>query len=143
MEEQIQQSWWKRNWKWVVPTGGCLIILIVLFSFIGYGVYQVTDKLTEQTSFFAFFDVIQEVQKSTEVKEALGTPIRFDGLQEESYDPEDSEHLDLDFEIQGGKYNGQLRVIADKTDDGWQYSTFTITVEETGEIIDLKDPANE
>lgn len=136
-------SWWKRNWKWVLPTGGCLTLIIIFFSFIAYGVYQVTDKLTEETSFFAFFDVIQEVQKSSEVKEALGTPLKFDGLQEENYDPKDNDRLDLDFTIQGAQYDGQLRVIADKTGDGWQYSTFTVTVAETGEVIDLKEQANE
>jgi hypothetical protein len=143
MEEQIQQSWWKRNWKWVVPTGGCLTIIIIVIAFLSYGVYQFTDKLSEETSVFAFIGIIQKVQKSVEVREALGSPIRFDGLQDEGYDPEDSNKLNLNFEIQGAQSDGQLRVIADKTEDGWSYTTFTVTVEETGEIIDLKDPANE
>lgn len=143
MEEQIQQSWWKRNWKWVVPTGGCLTIIIIVIAFLSYGVYQFTDKLSEETSVFAFIGIIQKVQKSVEVREALGSPIRFDGLQDEGYDPEDSNKLNLNFEIQGAQSDGQLRVIADKTEDGWSYTTFTVTVEETGEIIDLKDPADE
>jgi len=143
MEEHIQQNWWKRNWKWALPTGGCLTIIIAFIAFVSYGVYQFTDKLSEETSVFAFIGIIQKVQKSPEVREALGTPIRFEGLEEESYDPEDSSRLDLDFEIQGAKSDGQLRVMAHKTANGWDYSTFTITVEETGEIIDLKDQANE
>lgn len=143
MEDQIQQNWWQRNWKWALPTGGCLTVLIVIFSFVGYGVYQVTDKLTQETSFLAFFDVIQEVQKSTDVKEALGTPIRFEGIEEENYDPSNKDKLDLDFEIQGRKQNGRLRVVADKTEDGWQYTTFTVTPVDTGEIINLKEQANE
>ena len=143
MEDQIQQNWWKRNWKWVVPTGGCLTIIIIVIAFLSYGVYQFTDKLSEETSVFAFIGIIQKVQKSVEVREALGSPIRFDGLQDEGYDPEDSNKLNLNFEIQGAQSDGQLRVIADKTEDGWSYTTFTVTVEETGEIIDLKDPADE
>jgi hypothetical protein len=143
MEPKIKQSWWKRNWKWVVPTGGCLTIIIIVIAFLSYGVYQFTDKLSEETSVFAFIGIIQKVQKSVEVREALGSPIRFDGLQDEGYDPEDSNKLNLNFEIQGAQSDGQLRVIADKTEDGWSYTTFTVTVEETGEIIDLKDPADE
>jgi hypothetical protein len=28
MEENItQQNWFNRNWKWAVPTGGCLLII--------------------------------------------------------------------------------------------------------------------
>lgn len=143
MEQEIKQSWWKRNWKWALPTGGCLTIIIIAIAFISYGVYQVTDKLSEGTNLFAFMGVIQEVQKSPEVRAALGTPIRFEGMEEENYDPSVSDRLDLDFEIQGKNQNGQLRVVADKTDTGWNYSTFTITTTETGEVIDLKDQANE
>lgn len=145
MENINQKSWWQRNWKWVVPAGGCLTVLIVIFSFIGYGAYKAIDTFSNDTSIFAFVDVIQEIQKSEEVGEALGKPIRFDGLKDQNaYDPEASKtHLDLDFEIQGPKSDGILRVIADKTDDGWQYSTFTITVLETNQVINLKDIANE
>ena len=143
MEEQIKKSWWKRNWKWALPTGGCLTIIIIGVAFVGYGVYQVADKISNNSSLFAFIDVVQEVQKSPETREALGAPIRFDGLEDENYDPEDNSHLDLDFEIQGAQHDGQLRVIADKAEDGWHYNIFTITVKETGEVIDLKDQANE
>lgn len=136
-------SWWKRNWKWVVPTGGCLTIIIVAVAFISYGIYQVTDKLTENTSVFAFINVIQEVQKSTDVKEKLGAPIRFDKMGVEDDSLSNNDRLDLDVEIQGAIQDGQLRVIANKTEDGWNYTTFTITTLETNEIIDLKDQANE
>ena len=137
-------SWWKRNWKWALPTGGCLIIVIVAASFLGYGVYKVADKLSEETSVFAFIDVIQNVQKSPEINEALGKPIRFDGMEESDYDPEENRnHLELEFDIQGTKSNGVLKVIADKTPEGWTYETFTVTVEETGEIINITEKANE
>lgn len=143
MEEQIQQSWWKRNWKWVVPTGGCLTIIIAI-SFISYGVYKATDFFSENSSLFAFVGVIQEVQQSEEVQTALGKPIRFDDLQDDTYDPTgDQNNLDLSFEIQGQDSDASVRVIADKTEDGWDYTTFTVTVKETGKIIDLKDQANE
>ena len=144
MEIETKQSWWKRNWKWALPTGGCLTVIIVIVAFVSYGVYQVTDKITEGTNVFAFMDVITEVQKSDAVKEALGSPIRFEGLEDENnYDPSNSDRLDLDFEIQGKTQNGQLRVLATKTDSGWHYNTFTITTTDTGKVIDLKDEANE
>lgn len=143
MDNHIRQSWWKRNWKWALPTGGCLTLIIIAVAFISYGAYQIADKLSEETSVFALLGVIQEVQKSPEVKEALGTPLRFEGLEDENYKPDNSKHLNLDFEIQGNKSDGQLRVLANKTADGWYYETFSITVEKTGEVIHLKDRANE
>ncbi len=144
MEEQIKQSWWKSNWKWVVPTGGCLGVIIIAIAFISYGAYKLTDKISEETSVFALLGIIQEVQKSPEVKKCLGTPIRFEGLGDGSYNPDQHKnHIDLDFKIQGRNTDAQLRVIGDKTDEGWHYNTFTITAESTGEIIDLKNKANE
>ena len=144
MEDQIHQSWWKRNWKWALPTGGCLTIIIVVISVISYGVYKATDFFSENSSLFAFVGVIQEVQQNEEVQTAIGTPIRFDDMEDDTYDPtRDQNKLDLDFEIQGQNSDATVRVIANKTEDGWHYTTFTVTVEDTGKIIDLKDQANE
>ncbi len=36
MEENIRkESWFKRNWKWVVPTGGCLLVIIFIIAHAG------------------------------------------------------------------------------------------------------------
>lgn len=144
MEEKNKQSWWHRNWKWALPTGGCLTIIIVAIAFLSYGVYKAKDYFSENSSLFTFINVIQEVQRNDEVRESLGTPMTFDDLENENFDPSlNTDSLDLDFEIQGKDSDGTVRVIANRTDSGWSYSTFTVTVKDTGAIIDLKDEANE
>jgi len=30
-----EQGWWKRNWSWAVPVGGCLTVLIIIGVSIG------------------------------------------------------------------------------------------------------------
>ena len=140
MENDQSPSWWKRNWKWAVPTGGCLFIIICVVSCVGYSVYKVADKLSEDTSVFAFIEVVSTVQKNEELAEVLGKPIR---IEDEDYDPElVDNHMELDIELDGSKHSGILKVSADKTDDGWEYSKFEVTVNDTGQVIDLLETVN-
>ncbi|MEP0263124.1 cytochrome c oxidase assembly factor Coa1 family protein [Dokdonia sp.] len=134
MEQEIQQSWWKRNWKWALPTGGCLTILIVVFSIIGFGAYKVFNELSNDTSALAFVKVVMEVQKNKEVANALGKPI---DIRDGDFDPEMADLLDLEMQLEGKKSDGILTVKAVRIDDTWVYSVFTVTVEDTGEVIDL------
>ncbi len=138
---EISPSWWKRNWKWALPTGGCLTIIIIAFSLIGYGVYKVSSTLSKDNSVMTFLEVILEVQKNEEIAAALGKPI---DIKESDYDPKEIEDvMNLDIELHGNKNNGLLKVRAQKTEEGWHYELFTVTVENTGEIIDLTTKMNE
>ncbi|TVZ52426.1 cytochrome c oxidase assembly factor Coa1 family protein [Dokdonia sp. Hel_I_53] len=137
---ELRPSWWKRNWKWALPTGGCLTIIIIVLSFVGYGVYKVSSTMSEKTNVFAFMEVMLEVQKNKEIATALGKPINID---DSDYDPEENPNLmDIDMRLRGKKSNGTLKVKAAKKDDDWNYELFTITVDETGEIIDITDKMN-
>ncbi|WP_161555242.1 cytochrome c oxidase assembly factor Coa1 family protein [Dokdonia sinensis] len=138
MDNTIEKrSWWQRNWKWALPTGGCLTIIIIAVSFIGYGVYKVADKLGDETSVFAFINVITKVQKNPEVIAALGRPIN---IEDNDYDPEmNTNQMNLEMDLRGKKANGVLRVNALKVNDEWDYKVFTVTVEDSGEVIDLLD----
>ena len=137
MEEQIKQSWWKRNWKWALPSGGCLTIIIIIAVFIGVAFNSVSKK----TSIVAYIKVVAELQSNTEVAQALGKPIE---ILEEGYDPELSkDHLDAQLVLDGQKADGTLIVKADKIDGKWVYSTCIITVEGTNQVIDIKDALND
>lgn len=140
MEQEVQQSWWKRNWKWALPTGGCLTIIIVVFSFIGFGAYKVYNELSNETPALAFIKVVLEVQESDEVAEALGKPI---DIRDGDFDPESSDILDLEMHLDGKKADGTLTVKANRVNDSWVYTVFTVTVDDTGEVIDLIDTVND
>lgn len=41
-----QPSWWKRNWKWVVPLSGCfsfIVIIVIFFLSVFYGVTNIME----------------------------------------------------------------------------------------------------
>lgn len=137
MEEEIRQSWWKRNWKWALPSGGCLTILIIIAII----VITTFSSLSKSTSIIAYINVITELQSNTEVAQALGKPIE---IQDETYDPELSvDHLDVEMQLDGQKADGTLIVKADKIDDKWVYTVCLIMVKGTDQVIDLKDALND
>ena len=136
MEEEIRQSWWKRNWKWALPSGGCLTILIIIAVIIITSI----RTLSKSTSIMEFINVVTELQSNVEVAEALGKPIE---IRDETYDPEASpDHLDLEMQLEGQKADGTLVVKADKIDGKWVYTVFTITVKGTDQVLDLTKSLN-
>jgi hypothetical protein len=139
MDNEIidQPSWWKRNWKWALPTGGCLTIIIVFVAFIGYAAYKVSDAFSNDTSIFAFAKVVKTVQENPTVIERLGKPIE---LETENYDPlSDPGNMNFEMVLDGRKSDGVLKVIAHKVDDEWIYDLFTVTFDDTQEVLDLSD----
>lgn len=137
MEEQIHQSWWKRNWKWALPSGGCLTIIIIIAIIVITGI----NSLSKNTSIMAYINAITKIQANTEVAQALGKPIE---IRDETYDPEAStDHLDVEMQLDGQKADGTLVLKADKIEGKWVYSVFTITVEGTGQVIDLTKSLND
>ena len=128
-------SWWKRNWKWALPSGGCLTIVIIGVIVIASAAYKLGNKLSNETSVFAFIEVIRTVQGNADVGAALGKPIE---ITANDYDPEVKNGvMDLEIDLEGSKANGILRVNATKSDGTWSYSRFEVTVEETEHVIDL------
>ena len=72
-----QPSWWKRNWKWALPTGGCLGIVIIFIAVIFFGVSKVVSSVKEQTN---YDDVLAQVQQNQQVISVLGEPIEQNGI---------------------------------------------------------------
>ena len=65
-----QPSWWKRNWKWALPAGGCLTLILVIIAVVGFGAFKVVQNVKENTK---YDEVIAKVQTHQEVIDALGS----------------------------------------------------------------------
>lgn len=72
-----QPGWWKRNWKWAVPVGGCLTIIILFIAIIGFGAIGIINSVKENTN---HDEVIARVQTEKEVTDILGEPIETNGI---------------------------------------------------------------
>ncbi len=136
MEENIKQKgWFSRNWKWAVPTGGCLIIIILLIVFAGSLFLGLTSIIKESSPY-------QEALSSTTTNELvidrLGEPIVTDGMISGKINYSgDSGQANLEIPIKGPKGKATIHVIGFKENDQWSYQTLKVYIENSNEEVDL------
>jgi hypothetical protein len=133
-----RESWWSRNWKWLVPTGcgGCLLVVVLLALFgasivaIVFGALKSSD--VAQTA-------IARAKANPEVISALGTPIDTGMFVSGNINVSGgSGQADLSIPISGPKGAGTIYAVAVKTGGAWEFSTLTVQIKSTGEKIDLR-----
>ncbi len=137
MEPQYeeQKSWFSRNKTWVLPTGGCLIIVVLIVVFITSLVSGVTT-LFKKSEPYQF--ALEQATESEWVVNKIGEPIEADGLTTGNVNFSDGDGTaELSIPIKGNKDEATILVIATKTDDAWRYDSLTITVDDTKEVYNL------
>lgn len=132
-----QKSWWSRNWKWVVPVGGCLTVIIIAVLFIGTLFYGVSSALKNSTPYEEAFET---ASTNEQVLDALGEPVEQDGIFKGSIKIEnDGGKADIKVPIKGPKGTAVLHVVGEKQHGHWSYSTMTVTLDGSGEVIYLNE----
>jgi hypothetical protein len=136
MEENVpSQNWFNRNWKWAVPTGGCLLIIILFIVFAGSMILGVSSLFTESVP---YKEALLSAQSNEVVIKALGEPIEEDGIAKGNVNYTNGEgHLKLEIPLKGSNGKATLFVVADKYDDDWEYKVMELEISETGELIHL------
>ena len=138
MEEIIQhKSWFKRNWKWVVPTGGCLLFIILAIVLVGSIFVGVTGLMSDSP---AYVDAMKKASTHKELIEQIGEPIEQNGIMGGSIKYSNGENsADITIPIKGDKGEATIRVEGSGTDKNWIYRTMEVYISDTDEIIDLLD----
>jgi hypothetical protein len=127
-------GWWERNWKWFVPTG-CLGMLCLAAAFVFFIIAIVFGALKSSD---AYKMALARAKADPRVVNALGSPIK-DGLfiSGKTNVSGTSGQADLTIPISGPNGNGTLYFVASKFAGEWTFSKIMVTVEKTGEKIDL------
>jgi Cytochrome oxidase complex assembly protein 1 len=135
MDQPPSRTWWRRNWKWVVPVG-CLTPLLLcgglttLIFFLVFGTIKSSDVYTE---------ALARAKANEEVKALLGEPIEAGFWVSGSFEVSGpSGKADLAIPISGPKGSATLYAVATKTGGGWQYSTLEVAPQDAGARIDLR-----
>lgn len=129
-----QPSWWKRNWKWVIPLGGCLTVIVIFIIFIGSIFYGVTTVLEESQPYEY---ALEKINQDDEITNELGTPIEKDGIISSDYKYFNGKKTaKLSVPVSGPKGSGILFVEASGEDDNWTYDVIRIEIKDN-ENIDL------
>jgi hypothetical protein len=139
MEENVpHQNWFNRNWKWAVPTGGCLLIIILFIVFAGSMILGVSSLFTGSEP---YKEALSAAQSNDLLIKALGEPIEKDGIAKGNVNYKNDEgHLNLEIPLKGPKGKATLFVVADKYDEDWEYKVMELEISETGELIPLLSP---
>ena len=132
MENSDHRSWFGRNWKWAVPTGGCLLVIVLFVLFAGSLFVGVTSMFKDSTP---YKDAISKAQTNEYVIEALGEPIESDGMISGSINYTGG----FSIPINGPEGAATIMVDADKYNNLWNYNRLEVILDETGEVIPLKD----
>lgn len=129
-----QPSWWKRNWKWVVPLGGCLSLIVLFVIFVGSVFWGVTSALQESQPYEY---ALEKINQDEEIIRVLGSPIEKDGMIQGSYNyTNGKKSADMIIPVSGPKGSGTLFVEAAGEDDQWTYNVIRVEITDD-ESIDL------
>jgi hypothetical protein len=145
MEENTdRRNWFGRNWKWAVPTGGCLLVIILFVVFAGTLFMGVTSIFTDSEP---YKEALSTAQSNEIVINALGEPIETAGMIKGGVNYSNGEgHTSLEIPLKGPKGKATLQVVADKYTEVWEYQIMEVTIEATGETIPLlleEKPSND
>ena len=135
-ELEPQPSWWKRNWKWVVPLGGCFTVMVIAVVAMGSIFYGVASAIEESQPYEY---ALEKINTDEDLIKTLGSPIEKDGMVQGSYNYNNGEKsAKMTIPIAGPKGKGTLFVEATGEDDEWTYDVIRVEIDnsETFEIIE-------
>ena len=136
MEEPIKQKkWFSRNWKWVVPSVGCLSIIVVFILLFTTMVSKVTGMFKDSVPYTVG---MENLLKNEFVIKKLGEPIETDGMFQGNINyVNDQGTADLKIPIKGPKGDATLLIIAEKNESVWIYQTMKVSFKGDDEMINL------
>jgi hypothetical protein len=133
-------SWWKRNWKWVVPVGGCLSLIVIFIMIIGSIFWGVTSTL-ENSQPYEY--ALEKINQDPEITSELGSPIEKNGMIQGSYNYSNgTKTANMKIPIAGPNGTGTLFIEATGTNDNWNYNVIRVEINDN-ESIDLLEEESE
>lgn len=137
-----RRSWWSRNWKWALPVG-CLLPLvlcgggIVLFAGAIFGIVSGAIRSSD-----AYQVGMAQVRANPEVVAALGEPIESGFWIQGSVNVDGpSGNVDVSIPISGPRGSGTLYVVGTRSAGRWQYSTMEVEIPGRAGRIDVRPRA--
>ena len=142
-----QPSWWKRNWKWVVPVSGCFTVLVIIAIILGsifYGVSSAIDGISSTLKEIRPYEyALEKINEDEDIINALGSPIIKDGPIQSTYNNVNgNKEAKLVVPVSGPNGFGTLFVEASGRGENWTYDVIRIEINDH-EDFDLLEEDNE
>lgn len=124
-------SWWHRNWKWVVPLSCCSAVGL----FLGGIALIVAAAFGAMRSSGACEEAVARAESSPAVVQVLGAPLEVGWFVTGTLDPGRSAEITIP--VTGPRGKARIDVVASKVTGTWAFSTLTVRLKATGERISL------
>jgi hypothetical protein len=139
----VERSWWKRNWKWSLPTSIVLILFVLGILFTATIDRNLTDIAQAYSEHSLYEKAIEKAQTNTRVLDVIGTIEPMDQLAILEGNIIYSNHnktVAISVRIKGSKGKGKMDITAVKNGKEWKYQKISIRIKEPKEEIQiLKD----
>lgn len=125
-----QKTWWQRNWKWVVPVCGMLLISIIVFFTSGMGGIA-TDFAQAYSDTELYEKAINKAEADPRVQELLGKiqPIDKTAILEGEADYSNNDQtVNSTIRIIGAKGKARMDITAFRKNNEWVYSKINIRI---------------
>lgn len=132
-----RQSWWQRNWAWVIPAG-CFGTIVVVALFVVAILFIVIGGFKSSG---VYSGALELARSNDEVIEALGEPLETGWL------PRGSIHItgpsgdaDIEISLSGPRNTATLYVVAEKHAGRWHFELAEVEIHGQSNRIDLLAP---
>ena len=141
----IEQSWWKRNWKWFLPT--FIIIFLLVFGLLLSSSVEgnVTDVAQAYSDNSLYEKAIEKAKTNKRVLEVIGEIEPIDKLailEGNAIYSNNHNSVELSIRVKGSKGKGKMDISAKKNgnEKEWEYKKINIRIKDSKEEIQiLKD----
>jgi hypothetical protein len=139
-ESIYKQNWWKRNWKWFLPT--ITVSIFLAFTLLSTAIMDknMLDFAQGYSDNSLYEKAIDKAKSNERVLEALGNlePIDPLAILEGSIKySNNANSVALSIRIKGNKSNGKMDVWADKKGTEWEYKKIVVRVKHPKEEIQI------
>jgi hypothetical protein len=125
-----QKSWWKTHWKWIVPLGGLLLIVVV--AFFSSGMSKVGVDLAQAYADTDLYDgALEKVNSHPKATDLLGELEPMDKLailEGEVQYSNNNLRVNSTVKITGSKGSARMDITADKINEVWIYSKIKLRI---------------
>ncbi len=123
-----EKNWLERNWKWFVPLAVIILLLVVTVSGSVDGASDFATAFKDDT---LYKKAIEKCNNNQQVQKVLGKLQDVDKLAiiESTVDySNNKQKVKLSVRVNGEKGKGRMDAIADRNNEGWNYSLIKIRI---------------
>ena len=133
-----EKNWFKRNWKWFVPTFLFMILFGVLLSFVSIG--GTTDIVQAYSDNSLYENAIEKAKTNERVLEVIGEIEPIDKLailEGNAIYSNKNNSVETSIRIKGSKGKGKMDIVAEKNGSEWIYKKITVRIKNPKEEIEV------